>query len=217
MATNELYETGYQISVVCSYPTTPASGGVVIYGDLTGVAEADEGTDGKTPVDFGPGIWDLSVTDINTGGIAVGAPLFASKASPVVLSNLSTGVFFGYAMEVVSSGQTATIPVMHVAQAGGVLGSGTIGTAQLAANAVVKSKVSYETATLAFGASDTEKTATVTTGSIIIGWHISDTSSTPTAAHLKLGVSSTTLTGTLSAAPGGTATLTVTVVLLKAT
>lgn len=129
------------LRVVCSYPTTPEAGGVVIYGDLCGVAAGDEGTDGYTVVRFGPWVGDLSVTDVNTGGIAVGAPLFASKATPVVLSNLATGVFFGWANEVVGDGATATIEVIKAGYAGGILGAGVIGTTQLAAGGVTEAKL----------------------------------------------------------------------------
>lgn len=130
------------IRVIATYPTTPAAGGVVIYGDLVGIAEGDEDTtSGETVVRFGPWIGDLEVTDTNTGGIAKGAPLFASKATPVVLSNLATGVFFGWANEVVSDGATATIEVIKAGYAGGVLASGAVGATQLAAGAVTEAKI----------------------------------------------------------------------------
>lgn len=129
------------LRVVCSYPTTPAAGGVVIYGDLCGVAVGDEDTAGYTVVRFGPWVGDQEVTDVNTGGIAVGAPLFASKATPVVLSNLATGVFFGWANEVVGDGATATIEVIKAGYSGGILGASAIGTTQLAAGGVIESKL----------------------------------------------------------------------------
>jgi hypothetical protein len=130
------------LRLICSYPTTPVAGGVVIYGDLCGIAEGDEDTvTGETVVKLGPWIGDLSVTDINTGGIAKGAPLFASKATPVVLSNDSTGVFFGWANEIVTTGATATIEVIKDAYAGGVIAAGAIGATQLAAQAVTEAKV----------------------------------------------------------------------------
>lgn len=129
------------LRVICSYPTTPAAGGVVIYGDLAGVAEGDEDTAGYTVVRFGQWVGDLEVTDINTGGIAVGAPLFASKATPVVLSNLATGVFFGWANGVVTTGATTTIQVIKAGYAGGVLASSGVGTTQLAAGAVTEPKL----------------------------------------------------------------------------
>lgn len=72
-----------------------------------------------------------------------------------------------------------------------------------------------EIVTLAFGAADTSKTVAVTTGSIIIGQYVSAVTLTPVASHCKLSISGTTLTGTLSAAPGTNNALTITVVLLK--
>jgi hypothetical protein len=138
---NETHEPD-NIRVIASYPTTPAAGGVVIYGDLCGIAEGDEDTvTGETVVKLGPWIGDLEVTDINTGGIAVGAPLFASKATPVVLSNLASGVFFGWANEVVTTGATATIEVIKAGYAGGVLAASAVGTTQLAAGGVIESKL----------------------------------------------------------------------------
>ena len=142
MASNIIYEPGYNISVVASYPASPVSGGVCIYGDLTGIAEIDENaTTGETTVNFGPWIADLPVTDSNTGGIAKGAPLFASKATPVVISNDSTGVFLGYANETVGDSATATIEVIHPPMIGGILGAGAIGATQLATGAVTATKI----------------------------------------------------------------------------
>ena len=134
------------VRLVCSYPTTPEAGGVVIYGNLVGIAEGDEdATTGETVVKLGPWIGDQSVTDSVGGGIAKGDSLFASKATPVVLSNLSTGVFFGWANAAVGAGLTATIEVIKDAFAGGVLGASSIGTTQLAAGAVTLVKVSPNT------------------------------------------------------------------------
>jgi len=130
------------LRVIASYPTTPVAGGVVIYGDLCGIAENDEDTvSGETVVRFGPWVGDLEVTDVNTGGIAVGAPLFASKANPVVLSNLATGVFFGWANEVVLTGATTTIEVIKAGYAGGVLAASAVGSTQLAAGGVTEAKL----------------------------------------------------------------------------
>lgn len=134
--------TPENLRVVASYPTSPVGGGVVIYGDLAGIAEGDEDSvTGETVVRFGPWIGDLEVTDINTGGIAVGAPLFASKATPVVVSNLATGVFLGWANEAISTGETATIEVIKAGYTGNVLASGGVGTTQIAAGAVIESKL----------------------------------------------------------------------------
>jgi hypothetical protein len=214
------------LRVICTYPTTPVSGGVVIYGDLCGVAQGNEDAEGYTVVKLGGWIGSQSVTDINTGGIAKGDPLFASKATPVVLSNLSTGVFFGWANATVGSGLTATIEVIKDAYAGGVVGAGSIGTTQLAAGAVVAAKlgalaasaasINYEVATLVFGATDASKTATVTAGNIIVGHYFSSVTGVPVGWPIKLEISSTTLTATPSAQPGSATGYTLKVVMLKA-
>lgn len=96
----------------------------------------------------------------------------------------------------------------------GEIADSSITTAKLASAAVTQSKFSYETVTLDFGAADTVKTGTITSGSIILGWYAS-AYTTPAASHLKLEISGTTLTGTLTAAPGGGNTLSITVRLLK--
>lgn len=141
MASNIIYEPGYNISVVASYPTSPKSGGVCIYGDLAGIAEIDENaTTGETTVNFGPWIADLSVTAA-ISGIAKGTPLFASKATPVVISDNSAGVFLGYANEAVDNGDTATIEVIHPPMIGGIMSAGAIGATQLATGAVITTKI----------------------------------------------------------------------------
>jgi len=94
--------------------------------------------------------------------------------------------------------------------------TGTITKVMMTADSVGKNQLDYETASLAFGAADVSATATVTNGSVVLGWYVSAYAATPASGWLKLEVSGTTLTGTLTAAPGGAATLTVTVVLLKA-
>jgi len=89
-------------------------------------------------------------------------------------------------------------------------------TGKLADGAVTTGKLALATATLSFGPSDTQKQATVTAGNQIIGWYVSGMSNGPVVAWVQLEISSTTLTGTLTAAPGGTATLDITVVMVKA-
>lgn len=148
MATNEISQ-GYRMSVVCSDPTTPASGDPVRYGTLTGVALTDEGEGGnattETSVDFGPTTYDLSCKGVNDSGnsaIAVGDSIFYVDADTPKLSKKSSGYFFGIAMEAVTSGSTDTIKVLHCPSPGsGTLGSGTVGTANLAADAVTVAKL----------------------------------------------------------------------------
>ena len=42
MATNIIMQPGWNLSVPCTDPATPASGGPVRYGELTGIALTDE-------------------------------------------------------------------------------------------------------------------------------------------------------------------------------
>ena len=140
MAVNVDEEPGYRRDVAVTYPNSPESGDVCLYGKLAGIALTDERTDGGTTVDFGPYVVSLSVV-ANDGAVAKGDPLFASEASSVVVSNDSSGVFFGYADEIVTSAATSTIRVIHPPMIGGVLGAGTIGATQLASNAVTTAKI----------------------------------------------------------------------------
>lgn len=92
----------------------------------------------------------------------------------------------------------------------------TITNAMMTNDAIKQAELDYETVTLAFDSGDTSKTASVTSGSIIIGFYTSSVTSTPATGELQLAISSTILTGTRSAAPGGASAITYTVVLLKA-
>ena len=132
MANNVVYKPGWQLNVVVTSPAVPTSGAPCRYGSATGVALTDEDAALATVVDFGPGVYDLSVIDTVGGGIAVGDAIFMTAAA--ALDNVSTGWFFGFALEAVGAGLTATINVMHIPSPGaGTVGAGTIGTAALAA------------------------------------------------------------------------------------
>lgn len=152
MATNLKFEPGYDLSVVCSHPTTPASGGAVRYGNMTGVALTAEDAAGYTSVNFGPFVATLSVKAIDGSGnsaVAVGDALWYVDADTPALSKKSAGYFFGIALEAINSGATATIKVMHMPSPGtGTLAAGSIGSTQLAANGVTAAKL---TATLGTG------------------------------------------------------------------
>lgn len=113
MATNRKFKDGKYLQVVCSDPTTPASGDPVIVGQIPGVAQANEDTDGLTSVDFG-GVYTLSVKGIDGSGnsaVAAGDILYYVAADTPKISKKATGVRFGYALEAVTSGSTATIMV----------------------------------------------------------------------------------------------------------
>jgi len=211
------------IRVIATYPAVPAAGGVVVYGKLTGVAQGSEDADGYTVTQFGPFIGTFSV--VSSGAIAKGDSIFASESSPVVLSNISTGIFFGWANAAIASG-TATIEVIKAGYAGGILAANAIGTTQLAASAVTAAKLgaaavsavslNYEVATLVFGDTDVSKTAAVTLGNIIVGHYVSSVTGVPVGWPIQLVIASTTLTATASAAPGTETGYTLNVVMLKA-
>lgn len=111
--TNYIQE-GDTITVACSHPTTPASGDPCRFGELVGVAVADEDADGNTAV-MTEGIFDLSVKGIDGSGnsaVAVGDKLYYTDADSPPISKKATGRPVGFAMEAVSSGATATINVL---------------------------------------------------------------------------------------------------------
>jgi hypothetical protein len=118
MATNRLYE-GYRIPVTVTHPTSPVSGGPVRCGDLTGVAIVDEGDGGntstQTSVDFGPGVWTMTVTGVNSAGgsaIALYDPLYYVDATYPALSKDVGGKLFGYALSTMASGVSGRLPVL---------------------------------------------------------------------------------------------------------
>jgi predicted RecA/RadA family phage recombinase len=119
MADNRKFENGRKMSVTCSHPAAPSSGQPVRYGELTGVALTDERTAGDTTVDFGPGVYNLSVKGVNDGGnsaVAEGDKLFYVDADindgSGFLSKKTSGRFFGFALAAVNAGATATIAVL---------------------------------------------------------------------------------------------------------
>lgn len=90
-----------------------AAGGVGIVGQFAVVCPSAVGA-GAAGLGETEGVFDLSVVDTVGGGIAVGDVLTVALATGVV-SNTAVGagqVFFGYALEVVGAGLTATINVL---------------------------------------------------------------------------------------------------------
>lgn len=114
MAKNRRFADGRQLSVVCTAPAVPASGGPVLFGQRPGVALENERTDGTTSVDFG-GVYDLPVTAINDvpANVAVAAgDILYYDATLARLDVGPNGVRFGYAKEAVVAGATTTIEVI---------------------------------------------------------------------------------------------------------
>lgn len=113
MAKNEVYAEGNQFSVAATDPATPVSGDPVIVGQLPGVAQTAEESDGTTTIKFN-GVCTLSVKGIDGAGnsaVAVGDIIYYVSGDTPKLSKKNTGVRFGYALATVGLGATATIPV----------------------------------------------------------------------------------------------------------
>lgn len=152
MATNLVFDPAETLSVVCSHPTTPASGDPVRVGKLTGVALTDEAEGGNptgsTTVDLGLKVWDVVVDDNEGTGIAVGDSVYyhdTGTGTPTTsLNNSATSLdaFFGIALEAVGANATTRINVLHIpVGATQALGNGVAGTAQLADGAVTSAKL----------------------------------------------------------------------------
>lgn len=112
MARNIIFVHGTQLGLVATDPTTPASGDPVIVGQIPGVALINEGADGITTIKT-DGVATLSVkgTTGSNAAIAAGDILYYVTANTPKLSATTSGVRFGYALEAVGSGATATIRV----------------------------------------------------------------------------------------------------------
>lgn len=140
MARNQLLDTGLKVSI------TPTNGGATSgaplrYGQATGVALCDVRTDGTVSAYMGFGAFSLLVdAHVNGGGasaIVVGDPIFYTDATTNAthLNKDAAGYFFGFAAQANPAG-AATIAVMHYA-GGGILGASSIGSGNIAAQAVL--------------------------------------------------------------------------------
>ena|SRR3990167_3697255 len=87
--------------------------------------------------------------------------------------------------------------------------------AMMADDAIGKVELDYEQVSITIAGTNTSGTATVTANSIPMGYFLS-AFTTPTASYVQLVVSGTTLTATLSTAPGAGNSITIQIVLLKA-
>lgn len=119
MAKNRVYATGQHIPVAATHPTTPLSGQPLRVGSLVGVAETSENASGVTTADFGPAVYALSVKGVDDAGnsaVAVGDSLYYVDADvgsgTGFLSKKDTGRFAGVALDVVTTGSTATVNVL---------------------------------------------------------------------------------------------------------
>ena len=134
MAETQVFDDG-PLSVVCTNPATPASGDPVRFGSFTGVALTDERADGTTTVDFRENVWDLSVKAIDGAGnsaVVVGDAIYYVDADTPKLSKKNTGYLFGFALEAIDAGQTATIRIKKVSPGFSTPADATLNGAKLA-------------------------------------------------------------------------------------
>jgi predicted RecA/RadA family phage recombinase len=113
MAKNMVYSWTKSRPLTCTDPATPASGDPVLCGQIPGVALLAENADGDTTTAL-DGAWNLPVKGVDAGGnsaVAKGDALYYVAADTPKLSKKVAGVLFGYALGIVTTGGTATIPV----------------------------------------------------------------------------------------------------------
>ena len=150
MAKNQILEgTGAHQSLVVTSPASPVSGFPCRINALTGVALTDMGAGGNgatyTTVDIGMGVYDLiayAVNDQGASAISLYDPLYFtdgdvssafSTTSEPYLSKQSSGYFFGFANEAITSGYDR-INVTHMPAPGsGTLGAASVTNSMLAA------------------------------------------------------------------------------------
>lgn len=148
MATNikRYLQQHFALPVVCSDPTTPATGDPVRVGELTGVALTDEGEGGNgatyTTVEFGACVVDVSVKAVDGSGnsaVALWDTIYYVDADTPKLSKKASGYFFGFAMETITSGETDTINVMKLPAGSNI---STVGTSDISTGAITAVKLS---------------------------------------------------------------------------
>jgi predicted RecA/RadA family phage recombinase len=93
--------------------TVDAGDHVVVGNALRGVALTDyDSGDAKASVEVGPAVFDLSVTatdDAGNSAVAIGDRLYTDGTT---ITKKKSGKFFGIALEVVTTGATATINIL---------------------------------------------------------------------------------------------------------
>lgn len=118
MATNEVFEP---VGKLAGVPVTDgdASGDpILLFGDIPAVLLTDEGdggnADNHATVAINPmWVFDIAVTGANGAGnsaVAVGDRVYVDGAQ--INKDVTNGDFYGWALETVSSGATATIRVL---------------------------------------------------------------------------------------------------------
>jgi len=112
MAKNRYHENGDHLDLTVGSGTV--SGDPVLVGQIPGVAVVDRQADGRATVQTN-GVYLLSVKGENNAGntaVAEGDILYyEAAATPKLNKDNVAGVRYGYALEAIASGATATIKV----------------------------------------------------------------------------------------------------------
>ena len=111
MATNMIIKNSEQLKIYTN--SDVESGETVLVGEITGVALADEDSDGYTVIRR-EGVFDLSVKahdGLSNSKVGFGDALYLD-ASDGTLDKNSNETLFGYALEEIASGETDTIKVL---------------------------------------------------------------------------------------------------------
>jgi predicted RecA/RadA family phage recombinase len=112
MATNMIYKDGDQLKFYTNASLN--SGDPFVVGQIPAVALANEDSD-KYTVGRLAGVFDLSVKGIDGSGnsaVSIGDKIYYVTGDTPKLNKKATGVFFGYALEAIASGETDTIKVL---------------------------------------------------------------------------------------------------------
>lgn len=89
-----------------------SSGDPLCIGLMPGVAVKDRDTDGNAPVDFRNRVWDLNVNGVDDAGnvaVAIGDDIYYTSGDTIKLSKKASGVYYGTALEAISSGSADVI------------------------------------------------------------------------------------------------------------
>jgi predicted RecA/RadA family phage recombinase len=112
MATNQVFQEGDALLLPVAVGTL--SGAPTVVGQMPCVAQTDRDANGNASVDC-DGVYLLSTKGVTNGAvnaaIAVGALIYYNAAHTPVLDVDTTGIRFGYALQAVTSGATATIQI----------------------------------------------------------------------------------------------------------
>jgi len=152
MALNKIYKNGD--ALLLTVTAGMLSGAPVAIGNLTGVLVTDADAVLNQAVIDTEGVYDLSVAAIKDGpaneAVAIGDAIYFNTGDTPKLNKKTAGVFFGYALEAISSGLTATIYVKLMNESGAsTIANLAVSTAKLANSAVTTAKIADVNVTMA--------------------------------------------------------------------